>query len=108
MAKILNLDKLSAADSRELVFKGVTHVVKEMTVENYIETMREAARLENASVPEQIEATIDMIVRSIPSLTVADLKGYDLKILGRIVAFVRGDEEGEQSAEPAVEGEAGK
>lgn len=94
MTKILNLDKLSATSTRELVIGGKTYTVPDMTVENFIETTRAAADLaknEEATMADQIEATIDMIVRGIPSITRDALKGYSLTQLGQIANFVRGE-----------------
>lgn len=108
MAKILNLDALSAkTETRELIINGVSHAIKEMTVQNFIETTRAAAKLSDSPVSDQIEATIEMLVRSIPTLKSEDLKAFDLIALGKIVSFVRGEDEGDAPVEP-VGDEAGK
>jgi len=95
MAKILNLDALSAnEEARELVIKGVTYPVIEMSVANFIETTRAAEKLSDAaSIVDQIEATIDMIIRCVPTLPREALGGLTLEKLRSITAFVRGDNE---------------
>lgn len=94
MAKILNLDALSSKSAeRELVIKGVAYPIVDMTVDNFIETTLTAERLaESKNVAEQIKATVDMICRSVPSAPRDVFGGYSLDILGKIAAFVRGDD----------------
>ena len=119
MAKILNLDDLSSKPSeRELVIKGVSYPIPKMTVDNFIETTLAAERLEKSeSLAEQIEATVQMIMRAVPGVPREALGGYSLEILGKIAAFVRGDDvdgaeeklaEAKAAAAAAAEGEAGK
>lgn len=105
--KVLNLDKLSKKEGKEIVLFGNTHHVDGMTVENFIETTRAAEALaEETSLVKQVEATIDMITRSVPTVERDDLKKLALEQLQAIVAFIRGDAvEGVESKE---EGEAGK
>lgn len=92
MAKILNLDALSTPQ-RELVLGGVTYPFPEMTVENFIETTRISQAISaDATLADQISATVDMIVRSVPNLPRAALVGVSLKTLSVITAFVRGED----------------
>lgn len=90
MAKILNIDSF-AKDERSVKLGGVEYTIVEMTVENFIETSKQAASLEDASLVDQIEATIVMIMRSIPTVPEATLRGIKLEHLQTIVAFIRGD-----------------
>lgn len=108
--KVLNLDKLTKSEGREVVIFGKTYIVEGMTVENFIETTNAAERLRGeVSLVKQIEATISMIVRSIPSVDRADLLKLSLDQLQAIVAFVRGDDvEGVESAKPATEESSGE
>jgi hypothetical protein len=94
MTKILNLDALSAKPSeRELQIGGQSYPIPKMTVDNFIETTRAAARLEKSDdLAEQVEATIEMIQRAVPGVPRDALGGYSLEILGKIAAFVRGDD----------------
>lgn len=96
MAKILNLDKLvtPADKARELVIGGKAYPIEDMTVSNFIVTTRTAEQLlkDNASIADQIEATVDAICRSVPTLDRTLLEGRSLEVLNTIAAFVRGDE----------------
>lgn len=102
--KVLNLDKLTKKEGRELVIFGKTYPVDGMTVANFIETTRVAEQLASeVSLVKQVEATIDMISRSVPSIDRADLAKLELEQLQAIVRFIRGDEvEGVESREAAA------
>jgi hypothetical protein len=108
--KVLNLDKFVGAEKRQLVIGGVSYPVDEMTVENFIATTKAADAIKDTdSVAVQLDATIDMIVRSVPSLTRDALDGLSLAQLQAIVAFVRGDEVDGVETQEQPEGEdAGK
>ena len=103
--KVLNLDKLTTNEGRELVIFGKTYKVDGMTVANFIETTLAAEQLANEpSLVKQVEATIDMISRSVPSIDRADLAKLELPQLQAIVSFIRGDEvEGVETREAAAE-----
>lgn len=104
--KTLNLDAL-AKTNRTLTLGGVDYEVVEMTVENFIETTKAAQKLgDSAGVVEQMEAAIDMILRSIPSMDKGVLGKLSLEQLTTIVKFVRGelDEKEAPAAEGAAEG----
>ena len=106
--KTLNLDSLATV-ARTLTIGGATYEVQEMTVENFIETTREAELLEkkeDASIPEQMEATIKMIHRSIPTCPESVLRKMTLEQLALVSRFLRGelDETAPKSAETAKGG----
>lgn len=93
MAKILNLDKLSSHDHRELSIGGQTYSVKPMSVEDFIETTLTAERLaDERSVAKQIQATIKLIKRSVPTIDESTLLQLSLEQLRAITAFVRGED----------------
>ena len=108
--KILNLDKLAKKEGRELVIFGKTYAVDGMTVANFIETTRAAEALAGeTSLVKQVEATIEMISRSVPSIEKAELQKLELPQLQAIVAFIRGDDvEGVESSEKDAAGEGGE
>jgi hypothetical protein len=98
--KILNLDKLNTNEQRKLVIGNVSYPVEEMTVENFIATTKAAEDIKDDSLAVQIEATVDMICRSVPTIDSAILKKLSLDQLNMIVAFVRGDDvDGVESGE---------
>ena len=100
MAKFLNLDKLQKHSDRNLTINGKDYPVEPMSVENFIETTRTVERLvrEGATVADQIEATVDMICRSVPTAPRDVLKKYQLETLNTIATFVRGEDVEEQEA----------
>lgn len=106
--KVLNLDKLARKEGRELVIFGKTYPVDGMTVANFIETTRAAEALAGeTSLVKQVEATIDMIARSVPSIDKSELAKLELAQLQAIVKFIRGEEvEGVESDAPVAEGAA--
>jgi len=111
MAKILNLDALSAEEARDLVLGGVTYKVPAMSVENFIETTRIAQKLAanpDATVADQVEAAVEMIVRSIEDAPKSLLMKCSLAVLNRITSFIQGedDEKVEQVAQAQAAQEA--
>lgn len=111
--KLLNIDELSKV-TRTLTIGGVEHPVIDMSVENFIETQKEAEKLEKSdSTVTHIEASVRMIVRAVPTLTEDQLKKLSLTQLGMILKFINGelDEEAKQQGEektPEKEGKGSK
>lgn len=108
MTKILNLDKLSKNNGREITISGKTYPVQPMTVENFIETSRviEKMTANGSTMADQISATVDVICRCVPTMPREMLMNYDVARLDTIATFVRGENVDEQDA---TEGEgAGK
>lgn len=105
--KVLDLDKFGEDAGRTLTIGGVAYPVIEMTVDNFIETTKEAARLEKegASMAEQIDAMVSMISRSIPTVPETELRKLSLIKLGIVVNFLQGkmDQLLEEAAEAAAE-----
>lgn len=108
--KVLNVDAL-IQPVRILELGGVKHDVHQMSVENFLETSAALAELEkedSGDNAKQVEKTIEMILRSVPTAPRELLVKVPLSSLQDIVAFVRGDEiipVAEEPA-PAVEGKA--
>lgn len=104
MTKILNLDKLSAKETRELRLGGKTYKVKEMSVEDFIETTRMAEKLEGeTSFAVQMEATIELIQRSVPEVSTEELKNLTIDQLRAVTAFIRGEDPEKIAAAEAKE-----
>jgi hypothetical protein len=98
--KILNIDKLAEA-KRQLVIFGETHDVRGMDVANFIESTVAAERLTGeTSLAKQVEATIEMVCRAVPTISTETLRSLTLEQLQAVVAYVRGDEvDGVESSE---------
>lgn len=119
MAKILNLDELSLAEGRQIKLLGETHDVKEMDVDDFVETSKAAAKLEDKevklSIEQQMDITVDLIHRLVPTLDKSKLRKIDLHKLAAISLFVRGidvvgtkDDKDAPAPEAASGEEAGK
>lgn len=109
--KTLNIDAL-AKTTRTLTLGGETYPVVEMTVENFIETSKTAAELkkkENVTFIDQLEMTMGIVRRSVPTLPVSKLQGLSIEQLVTISKFLRGDLDKEaEGVEEVVEGADGK
>ena len=69
MTKLLNLNQLAAKEVREVQIGDKTYSIKEMSVEDFIETTRVAEEMEKeASYAKQLEATVKLIKRAVPDL----------------------------------------
>jgi len=110
--KILDLDKLdSAAHRRELMIGGKSYPIKELDVKDYIALTREGTKLdEKATLADQLEQSIEMILRRVPGVPREQLESRTLETLSTIVAFISGEElaEAEEAEASAVAEEAGK
>lgn len=110
--KVLDLDKLDAAASRrELHIAGKSYPIKELGVKDYIELTRASAGLdEKATLADQLEHSIELILRRVPGVPRDQLENRSLEVLSTIVSFINGAEleEAEQAEASAVAEEAGK
>jgi hypothetical protein len=111
MTKMLNLNQLSAKETREVQIGDVTYKIKEMSVEDFVETTRVAEEMEKEqSYAKQIEATVGLIKRAIPDISDKVLMDLTLDQLRGLTAFIRGvDAETimKAEAEAQAEGQAG-
>jgi hypothetical protein len=90
--KVLNLDKLVPVENRVLQIGEESYPVLPVTVANFIETTRAAEKVAaDASVADQIETAIDMVLRSVPTVPRETLLRLSMEQLHLIVTFVRGD-----------------
>jgi len=104
--KTLNLDSLSKS-KRTLTLNGEQYEVEEMTVENFIETTKEAAALEandKSTFADQLEAAIAMIQRSVPSCPAKSLRKLSIEQLVTISKFLRGEMDDEVAESADAEG----
>ncbi len=92
MTKLLNLNQLSAKETREVQIGEKVYLVREMSVEDFIETTRVAEAMENeTSYAKQLSATMDLIKRSIPDIEMSVLMGLSLEQLKGLAGFTRGE-----------------
>jgi len=91
MTKMLNLNQLSAKETREVQIGEQVFKIKEMSVEDFVETTRVAEEMEKEpSYAKQIQATVGLIKRAIPEISDEVLMGLSLDQLRGLTAFIRG------------------
>lgn len=86
----LDLDALAGQDTFSFKYKGKTHVLKETTVDDFIEN---TALLQNLRTDGDLKAEVDvmkkLIVRAFPSITVDEIGTMTVKQMNRLVEFSR-------------------
>lgn len=93
MTKLLNLNQLNAKETREVQIGERVYAIKEMSVEDFIETTRVAEQMEaETSYAKQIAATVELIQRSIPTIDRIVLMTLSLEQLRALTAFIRGED----------------
>jgi hypothetical protein len=106
MTKLLNLNQLSPKETREVQIGDRVYAIKEMSVEDFIETTKVAEAMETeTSYAKQLHATIGLVKRSVPDIEESLLLRLSLEQLRALTAFVRG-EDPERLVNPP-EGESG-
>ena len=90
--KVLNLDEVLVTDARELVLGGTTYVVKEMSVEDYIDATStgERIKVDPTNIDLQMRETARLIARQVDGLKEATLMKLPLEKLYAIPEYVRG------------------
>ena len=114
--KVLILDGFAQV-KRQMTLKGVNHDVLETSVQQFIDNLAAAEALEakGEKTPEtlsqQVKASVDAILESVPTIDRADLVALPIEALSAIMKFIRGeldpDVVGAQAGEQP-EGEAAK
>jgi hypothetical protein len=93
MTKLLNLNQLAQKEVREVQIGDTTYAIKEMSVEDFIETTKVAEEMSaEASYAKQLEATVKLVKRSIPEIDAGLLMGLSLDQLRALTAFIRGED----------------
>jgi hypothetical protein len=108
--KILDLDKFGEEADRTITIKGIEYPVQEMSFENFVETTKQAQKLQDdpaATTADHMEASISMIQRTVPTIPAEVLRGLSLVKLGVIVKFLHGELDAELEKTAATAAEAG-
>lgn len=109
MTKLLNLNQLAAKEVREVQIGEKTYSIKEMSVEDFIETTKVAESMESeTSYARQLEATVKLVKRSIPDIDGSVLMGLSLDQLRGLTAFIRGEDPSQIVAPQEQGAEQGK
>lgn len=94
--EILNIDAL-AAPKRQLTLKGVSHEVLDLSVQDFIDNMTAANKLEASKLGgaeeamESMRLSMIMIKRSVPTLGDAEIARLNPNQVGVLLQFIRGE-----------------
>lgn len=107
--EILNIDAF-AQPKRFMVLAGQRHEVKPLTVQDFIDNLKAATELEKqgaADLPlhEQVDASVREIVKAVPTLDEAVVRGLSIEAVTAIMKFIRGDLDPTEAA-PGAQGDA--
>ena len=100
MAKMLNLDDVSAKEERVLRVKGEEYPMKTMSVHDFIELTRRGEELdasEDTKVTDQLEWMVEMVELLFPTIPDEVLKEFSLDELGMIINFARSNVDEEKA-----------
>lgn len=108
MTKLLDLDKLETTTEYAITLKGVKHQMKAVSVGDYINLTKLQEGFEGASMVEQVETALKMIMIAFPSVTEEVGRGLNFDQMSAIVNFIMTDSSSSEdaSAKPAKDGEA--
>lgn len=103
MAKLLNLDEI-APSNKEIAFGGKKYQVKPMSFGGFVK-LQKLSKAE-ASVEEQLDTYIEVIMSVIPAIERAELESMTFNQIIALVEFVSDaeEEELEKGAESQTEG----
>jgi hypothetical protein len=107
--KILNIDSY-VAPKRQLAFKGKNHDVLPLNVQQFIDNLAAAEKLEKEqgdgakfALSEQVKESVAAISQAIPTLQREEILNLPIEAMTAVLEFIRGDLDPPASA--AVEGQ---
>lgn len=105
MAKMLNLDEVSAKEERVLRFQGIEYPMKTISVRDFIDMTRRGEALDadkDSKMTDQLEWMVDMVSNLFPTMPEEVVGSFDLTELGTIIDFARSnvDDEAESVKKP--------
>jgi hypothetical protein len=113
MTKVINLDQLETKKDKAVILKGVEHIMKTLTVKDYILQLKTQQEIEKLSTAEEqtvetadklIELTVDALSQMFPTIAREDLLSLNMDQLNAMRALAEGyAEEEAPEAEPTGE-----
>lgn len=109
--KILNIDAFAKV-TRQISFNGKTHAIEEPSVQQFIDNLKAAEKLEKDGDQENIgknfAQAIVAICQAIPTLPEAEVRALKLPAMTAVLQFIRGELDpdagaAEDSAEEGLE-----
>jgi DNA gyrase/topoisomerase IV subunit A len=89
--KIINIDDLAQA-SKAIVIDGITHEMRELTVQEFINKAAEAKKVEESQkdldLDEQMRLTVTMIHDAFPTVPVERLNALKINQLTAIMSLI--------------------
>ena len=106
--KILNLDSYAEV-KRQVTLGGVKHDVRELSVQDFVNNMSAAEKLEREStdgVPtkEGVDLSVKVILASVPTLDEVVVRGMAMVAMSALLQFIRGDLDPDVVSAPVAEG----
>lgn len=100
--KILNIDAFSKP-TQQISFGGVSYVVEEPSLQDFIDSLKASEELEAGNVKEvplaeSFEKAIAAISKAIPTLPIELIKTFKVPAMTAVLQFIRGDYVGEEAA----------
>jgi hypothetical protein len=113
MTKVINLDELETRKDKAVVLKGQEHIMKTLTVKDYILQLKMQQEIEKLSSAEEqtvetadrlIELTVDALNQVFPTIDRNDLLALNMDQLNAMRGLVE-DYTEEEAPEPEATGE---
>jgi hypothetical protein len=106
MPKYLNIDDF-APEKKILTIAGVEHVMHQVTVQEFVELMRDnkdEPTMEELPVDERVMKLVDQIQKAFPTVPTSELTALSIEQLTAIIQFVMGTLEEEAQAKAKAQG----
>jgi GTPase Era involved in 16S rRNA processing len=109
MTKVINLDDLETRKDKVVILKGVEHVMKTLTVKDYVQQLKKQAEIEKLTTADTqtvetadrlIELTVDALAEVFPTIPRDQLESLNMEQLNAMRSLAEGYAE-----EDAPEGE---
>lgn len=114
MTKIVNLDSLSTKRDKVVVLGGVEHVMKTLTVKDYVEQMKASGKITDLlneeetsieSAEKVMDLTIQALMKLFPTIT---LEQFESLTMDQLTAIRELAEDQAADEAPKAENEAGE
>lgn len=113
MTKVLNLDKIETKRDKVIILGGVEHVMKTLTVKEYIDQMKAGAEISTlndsddiSSADRILELSINALMKAFPTITREQFEALNIDQLTAIRELVDDVADKELETEDTGEGEA--
>lgn len=102
MTKIVNLDQLETRRDKVIILGGVEHVMKTLTIKEYIEQMKASTEINQMALDNSMEnaekifsLSIEALMKAFPTVTKDQFNSLNLDQITAIRNLVEAENEGE-------------